>query len=79
MICRAQIRSLARLVAGEGERRGGCVFLQPPRRAGEGAACVGVPGGFYFFSDFLAQENWQDVEESSENRDGLSSVLNALR
>src|SRR5229473_3013241 len=39
----ASKRSLARLVAGEGKRRGGCMFLQPPRRAGEGAAGDAIP------------------------------------
>src|SRR5260370_32897837 len=46
------LRSLARSVAGEGKRRGGCGVFQPPRRAG-GARELASPGGSIFSVNFL--------------------------
>jgi len=56
------LRSLARSVTGEGKRRGGCVFLQPPCRAGEGAAWVGALCSI-FLGEFLISGHWRCVPQ----------------
>jgi hypothetical protein len=53
----ASERSLARSVTGEGKRRGGCDFCnRRDTRVRVHAAWVGLPGGFFFFSELLIQD-----------------------